>query len=156
MAATGLGVAAALLPASGAAAETDRYLSTREEVTYRETDGSLVKCLVRASLEWTFGGDGPEDDRLSASTSVWSNFDDPNASNWCEFSQSSVTLRWNMLDYLWGANHTYTGEGGDYVQITAPPPGTYSDGYTRVSSEHRVVLAECSSGCVWTHTFSPK
>ncbi len=150
IAASALGLAGALLPTSGAVAATDQTVTFSEEVTYQDRNGSSVTCDVNASLYWTLGGEGPEDDTLTAYTS--------GGAGSCRLSSiGSVTLRWSMDYYRHSLNHSHTAEGNEgYAAVTADPPSQFSEGYRAVSSEHRVVFGECSSNCVWTHTITPK
>jgi hypothetical protein len=153
IAATSLGLAGALLPASGAVAETDRHHEYREEVTFQTPSGEET-CTLVARLDWTFGDEGPQDDVLSASTSAEGcNVAFPS------WAQATVTLRWTTHEFRRSQRHTHTSEGDMVGAVSTPAtpldPDTHF-GTDGVSSEHHVEFTYCDSNCEWSHTLTTK
>jgi hypothetical protein len=155
IAATTLGLAGALLPASSAAAAepADRHVVFSEDVTYVTPGGTQRTCNVIARLNWTFGEEGPQDNTLSASTEV-----DNNCSGEPSFLHAAVTLRWTNHGYRRTQTYTYSSEGDVIAAVSgqATPYNTYNDGFGAdgVSSEHHFEFVDCSSNCEWSHTLT--
>ena len=154
IAASALGLAGALLPATTASAATpDRVFTYSNDVTVHRPDGSTYECQLSARLQWHLGEATPRDDTLFASTSIQSgDFEE------CEVGATNVvTLRWFDAGPGVDSDVTYTREGKKAQQILAPPAYT-EDGaaYEHPSSEHRWVFDDCVGTCEFTHTFTPK
>jgi hypothetical protein len=157
VAATTLGLAA-LLPATGAAAETDRHVVIRDDVTYESGGGTTQYCTVVARLDWTFGQEGREDDVLSASTDIQSTPGKPDCVVDPSFQVASVTLRWIYSEYRRNQQYEYSSVGDVFAEVSdgAWPFDAYGDGTgsDRVSSEHHAEFIDCSSNCEWSRTLT--
>ncbi len=160
VAASTLGLADALLPASGAAAaEPDRHVVFTEDVIY-QSNFIARHCTVVARLDWYLGEAGPQDNVLSATTEIQGT----PGHNDCltgepSFLNAGVTLRWTNHDFRRDQTYTYTGEGNVEITVSgaATPCNFYGDGFGAdgVSSEHRARFADCTAGdCEWSHTLT--
>jgi hypothetical protein len=157
VAATALGLAGALVPATGAQAATGvRQFQHDEVVVVRRPDGSTYDCQLESRLIWNLGGEGPEDDTLFASTAIKTRPDDAFE---CESVHNVVTLHWHDEGTNTASDFTYTAEGQKTQEVFAPPAFT-DDGvaYENPRSEHRWVFDTCAATCefTYTHTFTPK
>jgi hypothetical protein len=165
IAATTLGLAGALLPASGAAAEpADRHVVFSEDVTYQTNSGSVGYCTVIARLDWVFGQAGTEDDWLSASTEITGTPGHPSyecAGGIPYDMNAAVTLRWSESQFRRNQTYTYTNEGDVFVYVSdwATPYDDSSHLGTppeSVSSEHnaQITAYDCAANCEWSHTLT--
>jgi hypothetical protein len=162
IAATTLGLAAALLPANGAAAAepADRHVVYSENLTYvsGSGDGTTHYCTVVARLDWTFGQQGREDDLLSASTDIQSTPGKPACVVDVSFQVASVTMRWRYNDFRLFQLKEYSSEGLVFAEVSEGtwPFDAYDDytGSERVTSEHHAEFVDCSSNCEWSHTLT--
>ena len=161
LAASARGLAGALIPASGAAAETDRHVVISEDVTYETSSGGVGHCTVIARLDWVFGEEG---DRLSASTEITGTPGRP--SNECAGGypydmDAAVTLRWRESQYRRGQTYTYTNEGDVFVYVSGgATPYDDSSGLgtppESISSEHHAKISAyaCAANCEWSRTLT--
>ena len=160
IAATTLGLAGALLPASGAAAAepADRHVVHSEDVTYESGNGTTHDCTVVARLDWTFGQEGREDDVLSASTDIQSTPGKPACVVDVSFQVASVTMRWRYTNFRLSQRKEYSSVGLVFAEVSEGtwPFDVYGDftGADRVSSEHHAEFVDCSSNCAWSHTLT--
>jgi hypothetical protein len=157
VAATSLGLAGALLPATGAAAaEPNRHVVVTEDVTYEDIFGGTSTCTVTGRLDWILGEDGSQDNTLFATTSIGGGSDcgsgDPS------FLNAGVTLRWTNHGFRRSQTYTYTGEGDVEITVSgqATPYNFYNDrfGADQVSSTHTASFADCVSNCEWSRTLT--
>jgi hypothetical protein len=165
VAASALGLAGALLPTSGAAAEADRHAVFIEDITYQKTGGGVGHCTVEAHLDWVFGQEGTSDDFLRAST--WIRQTPGHSESECTGGfpydkDAGVTLHWT--DHQFRQDHTYNYNSEGDVQVAVAGLATPYDesshiGADGVSSDHTAHLAwDCAANCEWSHTltFNPK
>jgi hypothetical protein len=159
VAATALGLAGALLPASGAAAETDRHVVFSEDVTYQSKFSWVGHCRVIVRLDWVFSQDG---NRLSASTEITGTPGRPSyecAGGYPYDMNAAVTLRWSESQYRRNQTYSYTNEGDVFVYVSGgATPYDQSSGLgtppDSVSSEHNAQFADCTADCEWSHTLT--
>jgi hypothetical protein len=155
VAATALGLAAAVVPATPAGAATpDREFGYGAVVTIHRADGSTYQCGISARFIWHLGEDTPDDDWLFASTQAPSGADPD-----CEYaSHSVVTLHWSADGNATFSKYSYTAEGSKNQDIYAPPTANSVGGafYNHPSSEHHWIFSNCASNCDIVHTFNPK
>ena len=151
IAATSLGLAGALLPASGAAAEPDRHREYSEEVTFQDPSGNTETCTVFARLHWSLPDDGPR--TLSATTEIFCNEPPSFPSD----LKAGVTLGWTNHDFRRSQTYRYSAEGDVEVtvsgQATPLDPNTHF-GANEVSSEHHAEFVDCVSNCEWSRTLT--
>jgi len=112
---------------------------------------------VTARLDWILGEDGPQDNTLSATTSIGG---DPSTCNTGEpsFLNAGVTLQWFNRGFRRSQTYTYSAEGNVEVTVSgqATPYNFYNDGFgaDRVSSTHTASFSDCASNCEWNRTLT--
>ena len=162
IAATTLGLAGALLPASGAAAAEppDRHVLLREDVTYQSEFGHTGHCTVQARLEWVFGQEGSQDDVLKASTYIYPTpgYPEHDCANGEDFwMNAGVTLRWTYSGIRRYQTYTYSAEGNVFAEVSDsvyPYESGHGTEAESISSEHRADFTDCASNCEWSRTLT--